>query len=801
MGGQGWISKGTPNSSGPKKSKNKFKKFGDKVKSTLGVGRDIDKDLKGQRQLLQRRISFVPAKRAQNGDIAASLSAANGAKKQNVRKDSGPSGAGGKRRPEEELFQEVDTPLFPRVRIRRILEWKKVSKIGPGLHNLGNTCFCNAVLQCLTYTAPLANFCLSREHTNRLGNGADNGKYDALLAIEKHVMNAFGSEKGAIRPTTIVNNLKKIGPRLKVGRQEDAHEFTRLLIEGMHLADLGACRFTASPYSRPAQTGVLHSIFGGHLRSQVHCESCKFNSNTYDAFLDLSLEIRKANSVMDALKSFTKIEVLDGANKYKCSSCGCKTRATKCFSLHRTPYVLQLHLKRFETQWGGHSAKISRHISFPMTLSVEEFMSKGEESTASTLTYSLYGVVVHSGHSVRSGHYLAYVKNSNGVWYEMDDDQVRSVSATTVMKQQAYMLFYIQQPAGANSPAVRPKSGSSPLLQAQMSPSARNFATSPSLASFGLGPSAMPGLSLSSAAVSARMAAPKSLSSQPRNSNRDSEDDDDDSESNSMGGTSSRPHALLNGKTAKKGGAPSDDDDASDEESDGSYDPEVGSSPDALSDAADEDEDDDDENITSEDSSEGGGSDTDDGYEEALQEEAARARTKEAKVEEKEVTTPSSNVGGAALNVSGSGSASSKVFPSIVRRIVTRGRSWLLQRSPKRLSCENPYTHTHTHTYTHTRTHTHTHTHTHTGASTNAHTHAQLLSLPRVSACPVRLFYFSRMCGVQLCSESLYNVRAHVCVLVRVLASVRISAHCSCTASLLRLAHFNISDIPETLMY
>ena len=53
-----------------------------------------------------------------------------------------------------------------------------------------------------------------------------------------------------------------------------------------------------------------------------------------------------------------KIKVLDGANKYKCCNCGVKTRATKRFSLHRLPYVLQLHLKRFETQWGGHSAKV-----------------------------------------------------------------------------------------------------------------------------------------------------------------------------------------------------------------------------------------------------------------------------------------------------------------------------------------------------------------------------------------------------------------------------------------------------------
>ena len=293
MGVQQWISK--PSVSGHKKSnKNKSKHFSNKLKSPKEAGRNIDEVMRGQRQLLQRRISFIPAKNPKNGDVVAfSGDGTNGVKTEHAKKSMSLVAPGGKRRLQEEKFEEVESPLYPRIRIRRILEWNKVTKIGPGLYNLGNTCFCNSVLQCLTYTAPLANFCLNREHTNRISGTSDNGKHDALLAMERHVTQAFTSTKGAIRPTSIVNNLKKIGSRLKVGRQEDAHEFIRLLIEGMHLADLGACNFTASPYSRPAQTGVLHAIFGGHLRSQVHCETCKFNSNTYDAFLDLSLEIRK----------------------------------------------------------------------------------------------------------------------------------------------------------------------------------------------------------------------------------------------------------------------------------------------------------------------------------------------------------------------------------------------------------------------------------------------------------------------------------------------------------------------------
>lgn len=52
--------------------------------------------------------------------------------------------------------------LFPTERLS--LNWERVYRVGAGLHNLGNTCFLNSTVQCLTYTPPLANYLLSKEH-------------------------------------------------------------------------------------------------------------------------------------------------------------------------------------------------------------------------------------------------------------------------------------------------------------------------------------------------------------------------------------------------------------------------------------------------------------------------------------------------------------------------------------------------------------------------------------------------------------------------------------------------------------
>lgn len=60
----------------------------------------------------------------------------------------------------------IDLPqkvLFAPERLN--LKWTQVHRIGAGLQNMGNTCFLNSALQCLTYTPPFANYMLTREHS------------------------------------------------------------------------------------------------------------------------------------------------------------------------------------------------------------------------------------------------------------------------------------------------------------------------------------------------------------------------------------------------------------------------------------------------------------------------------------------------------------------------------------------------------------------------------------------------------------------------------------------------------------
>jgi ubiquitin carboxyl-terminal hydrolase 36/42 len=56
--------------------------------------------------------------------------------------------------------------------------------------------------------------------------------------------------------------------RFRLGRQEDAHEYLRCVLDAMHEAFLKPLK--PKPPPELAVTTFVHRIFGGKLRSQVH---------------------------------------------------------------------------------------------------------------------------------------------------------------------------------------------------------------------------------------------------------------------------------------------------------------------------------------------------------------------------------------------------------------------------------------------------------------------------------------------------------------------------------------------------
>ncbi|XP_069725154.1 ubiquitin carboxyl-terminal hydrolase 36-like isoform X1 [Phaenicophaeus curvirostris] len=177
-----------------------------------------------------------------------------------------------------------------------------------------------------------------------------------LCAMENHVIQVFGGSGSIIQPMSFIRDIKKIAQHIRFGRQEDAHEFLRFVVDAMQRACLNGC----TQLDHQTETATLvHQIFGGYLRSRVKCKACSLASDAYEPFLDLVVEIEEVESIQQALNLFVRPETLCEENAYLCDKCKTKVPVIKCLSIHRASNVLTLSLKRFSIFTGGKITKVS----------------------------------------------------------------------------------------------------------------------------------------------------------------------------------------------------------------------------------------------------------------------------------------------------------------------------------------------------------------------------------------------------------------------------------------------------------
>ncbi|NXW76200.1 UBP42 hydrolase, partial [Hirundo rustica] len=309
------------------------------------------------------------------------------------------------------------------------MDWRQKRRPGAGLYNLGSTCYLNVVLQCLTHTPPLANYLLSHQHSQ----SCQQRGFCMMCTMEAHVRKVLCSSASAVLPGAVLRDLKFIGEEFEYGRQENAYEFLRCTLKAMHRACLSGRRDLDISSQ---ETTIVQRIFRGFMKSRITCLSCQAVADSYKAFLDVSLDIRAASSLVTVLEDCMAPKQLDQKEHFRCGKCKKKVAASKKVTVHHAPRVLTLCLERAD-QWTG--TKISKFVEYPEYLDLRPYMS---DTAGEPLLCSLYAIVVHSGDTCFEGHFLCYTKASNGLWYKMDDESVDNCDIHTVLGQQAYLLFY-----------------------------------------------------------------------------------------------------------------------------------------------------------------------------------------------------------------------------------------------------------------------------------------------------------------------------------------------------------------------
>ncbi|KAJ8414481.1 hypothetical protein AAFF_G00036830 [Aldrovandia affinis] len=328
-----------------------------------------------------------------------------------------------------------------------------------GLRNLGNTCFMNSIIQCLSNTQDLRDYCLHNSHRRDLNN---NSRNSALMEEFAKLIQALWTSTGSevVSPSEFKTQIQKYAPRFVGYNQQDAQEFLRFLLDGLHnevnrvtvrprghvedfdhLPDDEKGKRMWNKYLEREDSKIV-DLFVGQLKSSLTCSDCGYCSTVFDPFWDLSLPIAKKGygevTLMDCVRLFTKEDVLDGDEKPTCYRCKARRRCTKKFTIQKFPKIMVLHLKRF-SEARIRSSKLSTFVNFTMKdLDLREFASENSVNAV----YNLYAVSNHSG-STMGGHYTAYCRNpTTGEWYTFNDSRATPMSSSQVRSSDAYVLFY-----------------------------------------------------------------------------------------------------------------------------------------------------------------------------------------------------------------------------------------------------------------------------------------------------------------------------------------------------------------------
>ncbi|KAE8554713.1 hypothetical protein EYB25_003254 [Talaromyces marneffei] len=325
-----------------------------------------------------------------------------------------------------------------------------------GLKNLSNTCYLNSLFTQLFMNIDFRDFMLQVSVD-------DPESSQKLLAETKKI---FGNMQETwskhVDPEGAVCSIRTYDNEpIDVNVQMDVDEFYNLLFD----------RWEAQ-ITNPEAKKRFRAFYGGQLVQQIKSKECEHISERLEPFSAIQCDIKGKANLEESLQAYVEGEIMQGDNKYSCTSCGRHVDAVKRACLKEIPDNLIFHLKRFDFDMlTMMRSKINDEFQFPeridMTPYKVEYLSDSNMKLEEDM-FELVGVLVHSG-TAESGHYYSYIRErptagTKKSWVEFNDADVTSFDPSKIAEQcfggsndyhgpsmghtrfgkvwNAYMLFY-----------------------------------------------------------------------------------------------------------------------------------------------------------------------------------------------------------------------------------------------------------------------------------------------------------------------------------------------------------------------
>ena len=252
------------------------------------------------------------------------------------------------------------TPTGPAASGRRDVETGQPH----GLVNLGNTCFLNAIAQCLLVADSLVSF--------------------APPAIVNALTQLKSTPGQTIRPTELVSAISLISPALASGQQQDAAE----ALEAMLSAE-----------------SIPSAQLTGEIADVISCVACGTKSVTSRPLVPPILQVPVTAPLLETcVTDLLTPQPLDGR---RCTQC-LAVASELSTQLITTPQALVVQLLRF--QQGAQVHKNTANVTLTPTIHLDG------------VTWHLTGIVNHVG-TLHQGHYTACIRHIHR-WFRCYDSRV-----------------------------------------------------------------------------------------------------------------------------------------------------------------------------------------------------------------------------------------------------------------------------------------------------------------------------------------------------------------------------------------
>ena len=333
-----------------------------------------------------------------------------------------------------------------------------------GFTNLGNTCYMNSALQCLSHLEllnpnckDLISDCKKRSSSNSIE------LMDQWISLQANMWNDGGN--GVVNTMGIlrefIKRCRNDNIYFESFQQNDCGDFINTFLDLLHnsIKRKVTVEIIGKPKNKYDQLKIksIHSWksffedsyshiiknFYSELLSVTCCSKCKYMTTNHEPIMNITLTLKPTyDTIYDCLDEFVKEVTLDTGEEWKCDKCNKRVRPQKKITFWELSPVLVLSVKQYRLDRRSNiDEKIDNHITFPEILDLNKYCLNLKNKD---LKYKLSGICIHSG-SLHGGHYYAMCKDfKKNQWRKHNDTHVSDTTIQEVLKETPYCFFYVR---------------------------------------------------------------------------------------------------------------------------------------------------------------------------------------------------------------------------------------------------------------------------------------------------------------------------------------------------------------------